>query len=149
MRGFIAPGVEAAFAAAASSPLPFCFSGKPVSLPRSFREPFGVCVGIEPTDAGHRLIRMIEFRITPCCWYRVSRFLCERSVLLVGDRETTHGKGINIDSVNRSFVICAGFAAHREFTGRDYDHFRFDVQKEIRHRFLREGMVEFADYCSR
>ena len=137
---FIAPGVELAFESAARGSFPLGFGWKSIDLGGSLSQPLTVSSCVEPTDARDRLIGMIETRVGPSWRCFVAGVLDEELIELIRDREASDREFVNKYSMNRAFVDCARIATHQELTGRNDDHFWFDVHRvEVRRKMNRIG----------
>ena len=128
-RSFIAPGVELAFESAARDSFPLGFGWKSIDPGGFLSQPSTVSSCVEPTDGRDRLIGMIETRVGPA-WRRfVTGVFDEELIELIREGEASDREFVNEDSVNGAFVGCARIATHQELSGRNNDHFWFDVHR--------------------
>ena len=120
---FIAPCVELAFESASRCSLPLGFGWKSIVLAGLLCKPRAIRGCVEPTDAGDRLIEMIESRIVPAVWSLMICVFDEGSIEPIGNCEAPNGELVDEHSMNRAFILGAGIATHQKIARGDDNHF--------------------------
>ena len=122
----VAPGIEVAVRAAGRL-FPFGFGGQPLLAI------FAVGFGIDPVDAHHRLLRLIQARIVPVGRRRMTGRLDEGAIVLVRHLVFVDEIGIQEHRMRRPFVV--------ERFGRQRRLHPFVVQREPAAGICRLGLV--------
>src|ERR1041384_7767347 len=95
LRRFVAPGVELAVQTAARGALPLGLRRQAVITACAFSKPHTVDRGIEPTDTGDRLIRVIEFFIGAYGRHLATAIANEELIKAIGNGGARYGDAIN------------------------------------------------------
>src|SRR5258708_9399939 len=114
LRRLVAPGELFLFFVASGGALPLGFGGQTVRVAGLSSQPLAILCAMKPGNAGHRLIGMIEIRIVPEGWRRSGGRAEEQFILRVRDLCGCQQEGIDPDTVDGTFAVLTGVAAHQE-----------------------------------